>query len=182
MHDGPIGETVFEARQRHAAAGNRASALESDLARLRAENADLRGAIDGLIRWYDAAPERIEKRRMALEVDHARFVLARHGSEAPHPQLILSFAEIGGTFAAAIAAPGANFKTKKALMEAVRASTVPDADRGGDRGFAGIGCYQLGPLGPVEDGEYRCEGQRYPEPRRWRAVVVVQSGRVVEVR
>ena len=80
--DGPIGETVFEARQRHAAAGNRASALESDLFRLRMENADLRAAIEGLIRWYDAASERIEKHRMALEVEHARFVLAKH---APQP-------------------------------------------------------------------------------------------------
>lgn len=175
-HDGPLGETVFEARQRLAAPGNRMSALETENERLRAENADLMKVLGRLVRH---APERAGK-RWAQEVDHARFVLAKHGREAAsHPQL--SFSTLSG--ALAVAAPGANFNTRKSLKDAVEASMVPDVDRGGDRGYAGIGCYRLGRLGPdMVDGEYRCDGQRYPEPRRWRATVVVKSGRIVRVK
>jgi hypothetical protein len=56
-----------------------------------------------------------------------------------------------------------NFKTKKALKEAVALASVP--------------VYQPGPFGPdVADGQACIEGPHYPEPHRWWASVTVKNG------
>ena len=61
-----------------------------------------------------------------------------------------------------------NYKTKKELKEAVAAGPVP--------------CHQPGPFGSgVKDGRECCEGPHYPEPHRWYAGVVIESGHIVEV-
>ena len=61
-----------------------------------------------------------------------------------------------------------NFKTKKALKEAVENGPVP--------------CHQPGPFGPaVTDGSHACEGPHYPKPHRWYATVEVKEGKIVEV-
>ena len=62
-----------------------------------------------------------------------------------------------------------NFKTKKALKEAVANGPVP--------------AYQPGPFGPgLEDGEHCCEGPHYPKPHTWGAVVEVLNGCIVKVK
>lgn len=64
-----------------------------------------------------------------------------------------------------------NFKTKKALREAVaRGDTV--------------GYYQPGPFGGSEprDGTVFIEGPHYPAPHTWYAECIVQDGRIVKVR
>jgi len=59
----------------------------------------------------------------------------------------------------------ANFKTKKALQQAVLKGNVD--------------VYQPGPFGPgVEDGEATIEGPHYPEPHRWYARVKVAGGMI----
>lgn len=63
-----------------------------------------------------------------------------------------------------------NFKTKKALKEAVAA---------GEK----ITVYQPGPFGPtVKDGNVAIEGPHYPEPHRWYASAVIKDGIVVSVK
>jgi hypothetical protein len=63
-----------------------------------------------------------------------------------------------------------NFKSKKALREAVEAGEVVTA-------------YQPGPFGPQDDKtDTVClEGPHYPEPHRWYAKVDLVGGRVVKV-
>lgn len=62
-----------------------------------------------------------------------------------------------------------NYKTKKALTEAVERGPVD--------------CYQPGPFGPdVRDGEHCCEGPHYPAPHRWYATVLVKNGQIVSVK
>ena len=62
-----------------------------------------------------------------------------------------------------------NFKTKKALKEAVKA---------GDQ----VLIFQPGPFGGgVANGECTVEGPHYPEPHRWYARVRVEAGLVVKV-
>lgn len=63
-----------------------------------------------------------------------------------------------------------NFKTKKALKEAVAAGKK-------------VGYYQPGPFGGNEpsDGEIFCEGPHYPEPHRWYAKCVAKDGFIVKV-
>ena len=62
-----------------------------------------------------------------------------------------------------------NFKTKKALKEAVAAGAVV-------RLFApGLGS-------PKTDGTECVEGPHYPEPHRWYAEVMMKDGRVVGVK
>jgi hypothetical protein len=61
-----------------------------------------------------------------------------------------------------------NFKTKKALKEAVA--------------VAPVACHQAGPFGPdVADGRAACEGPHYPEPHRWYASVVIEDNHIVKV-
>jgi len=62
-----------------------------------------------------------------------------------------------------------NFKSKKALREAVAAHPVA--------------CYQPGPFGSeVPDGWDTCEGPHYPKPHRWYARVRIEDGMIVEVK
>lgn len=63
-----------------------------------------------------------------------------------------------------------NFKSKKALKEAVAA---------GEK----ITYYQPGPFGGNEpkDGKVCIEGPHYPEPHRWYATATVKDGFVVKV-
>jgi hypothetical protein len=62
-----------------------------------------------------------------------------------------------------------NFKTKKALKEAVAKGEV-------------VGVFQPGPFGPgVKDGPGAVEGPHYPEPHRWYASVIVKDGVIVKV-
>ena len=64
-----------------------------------------------------------------------------------------------------------NFKTKKALKEAVA---------NGEK----ITVYQPGPFGGNEpkDGVVCVEGPHYPEPHKWYAEVVLAGGYIVKVR
>lgn len=63
-----------------------------------------------------------------------------------------------------------NFKTKKALKEAVA---------NGEK----IEVYQPGPFGGNEptDGYVAVEGPHYPEPHRWYAQVLLEDGFIVKV-
>lgn len=64
-----------------------------------------------------------------------------------------------------------NFKTKKALREAVES---------GQR----IGVYQPGPFGGNEprNGRVCVEGPHYPEPHRWYAECTLEDGIITKVR
>lgn len=64
-----------------------------------------------------------------------------------------------------------NFKTKKALKEAVK---------NGD--FVAI--FQPGPFGGNEpaNGELSVEGPHYPQPHAWYARVTLENGRIIKVR
>jgi len=63
-----------------------------------------------------------------------------------------------------------NFKTKKALKEAVK---------NGEK----IRVYQPGPFGSkVHDGMVVLEGPHYPQPHRWQAQVTVKDHIIVEVK
>jgi len=61
-----------------------------------------------------------------------------------------------------------NFKTKKALKEALTSGPVP--------------CFQPGPFGPLlKDGTHCCEGPHYPQPHRWYATVLVEDQHIIKV-
>lgn len=62
-----------------------------------------------------------------------------------------------------------NFRTKKALKEAVRE---------GKR----VEVFSPGPFPCQQDGSENIEGPHYPEPHRWYASVKVENGVVVNVR
>ena len=64
-----------------------------------------------------------------------------------------------------------NFKTKKALKEAVANG-------------AKISIYQPGPFGgdDPKDGKFCVEGPHYPEPHRWYAEVEIKDGYITKVR
>lgn len=64
-----------------------------------------------------------------------------------------------------------NFKTKKALKEAVAAGEV-------------VTYHQPGPFGGNEpkDGTFCCEGPHYPEPHRWYATCTAKDGRIIKVK
>jgi len=62
-----------------------------------------------------------------------------------------------------------NFKSKKALKEAVAAGIE-------------VTVFQPGPLGgEIEDGIVFLEGPHYPEPHRWYAKAEVRSGVIIKV-
>ena len=62
-----------------------------------------------------------------------------------------------------------NFKTKKALKEAVSKKQE-------------VGVWQSGPCGgPGPDERLAVEGPHFPEPHRWYATVQVENGYVVKV-
>ena len=61
-----------------------------------------------------------------------------------------------------------NFKTKKALKEAVKSGPVP--------------CFQPGPFGrDCADGTDCCEGPHYPEPHRWYARDEIKNNPIIKV-
>lgn len=64
-----------------------------------------------------------------------------------------------------------NFKSKKALKEAVAAGRI-------------VTYYQPGPFGGKEpmSGTIVLEGPHYPAPHTWYASAVVENGRVVKVK
>lgn len=62
-----------------------------------------------------------------------------------------------------------NFKTKKALHEAVASGRK-------------IGYYQPGLGATPRDGIITLEGPHYPEPHRWYALAKVVDGVIVEVK
>lgn len=63
-----------------------------------------------------------------------------------------------------------NFKTKKALKEAVATGKAVEV-------------FQPGPFGPgVKDGKVALEGPHYPEPHRWYATAEVRNGLVISVK
>jgi hypothetical protein len=62
-----------------------------------------------------------------------------------------------------------NFKTKKALKEAVAAGQK-------------IGIFAPGLGSPKRDGKETLEGPHFPKPHTWYASVVMKDGYIVEVR
>ena len=62
-----------------------------------------------------------------------------------------------------------NFKTKKALREAVSAGRA-------------IGVYSPGPFPCPQSGRVCVEGPHYPAPHSWYAEVEVVEGRIVRVK
>lgn len=64
-----------------------------------------------------------------------------------------------------------NYKSKKALKEAVAA---------GER----VGVFQAGPFGNADcsNGQFTVEGPHYPEPHRWYGQVTVRDGVIVSVK
>lgn len=61
-----------------------------------------------------------------------------------------------------------NFKTKKALKEAVAKGEY-------------VTVYSPGPFPANDNGVEFVEGPHYPEPHRWYAQVIVKDGRVIAV-
>ena len=64
-----------------------------------------------------------------------------------------------------------NFKTKKALKEAIKAG-------------AKVTFFQPGPFAPagsVENGSITLEGPHYPDPHSWYAKATVRDGLVIKV-
>lgn len=75
-----------------------------------------------------------------------------------------------------------NFRTKKALREAVAAyNAISPID--GQRCGRAVSYYQPGPFGGNEptDGVIFCEGPHYPEPHKWYAKCEAQGGVIVKV-
>ena len=62
-----------------------------------------------------------------------------------------------------------NFKTKKALKEAVASGKQ-------------ISVYQPGPFPGKTDGVVALEGPHYPEPHKWYASATIKDGIVVKVK
>ena len=62
-----------------------------------------------------------------------------------------------------------NFKTKKALKEAVAAGKK-------------VTVFSPGPFPCSQNGDITLEGPHYPEPHRWYAQAVVENGVVVKVK
>lgn len=62
-----------------------------------------------------------------------------------------------------------NFKTKKALKDAVAAGKV-------------VTLYAPGIGNPKQDGEETVSGPHYPEPHRWYAQVTMKGGVVIKVK
>ena len=63
-----------------------------------------------------------------------------------------------------------NYKTKKALKEAVAAGVA-------------VRYFQPGPFGGNEpsDGSFCCEGPHYPQPHKWYAQCIAKDGLIVKV-
>jgi hypothetical protein len=76
-----------------------------------------------------------------------------------------------------------NFRTKKALKEAVEAYNRDNAP-GGNLLAPAVRYYQPGPFGGNEplNGTFCCEGPHYPEPHRWYATCTASNGVIVKVK
>ena len=61
-----------------------------------------------------------------------------------------------------------NFKTKKALKEAIAQGKT-------------VSVYSPGPFPCPQEGRVYVEGPHFPEPHKWYASVQVEAGRVVKV-
>lgn len=82
-----------------------------------------------------------------------------------------------------------NFKTKKALKEAVAAynaamdalAVIPTLS---DTTVKPVRYFQAGPFGGNEpkDGTFCCEGPHYPAPHTWYATCTAKDGVIVKVR
>lgn len=70
-----------------------------------------------------------------------------------------------------------NFKSKKALKEAVAAFNAGDTTQA-------VHIYQPGPFGGNEptNGRTALEGPHYPEPHRWYAEATLKDGCVIAVK
>jgi hypothetical protein len=78
-----------------------------------------------------------------------------------------------------------NYKTKKALREAVAAWNDYVAHGCGDNEPPHFVAYfQPGPFGGNEprNGTFCCEGPHYPEPHRWYATCEARDGVIVKVK
>jgi len=63
-----------------------------------------------------------------------------------------------------------NFKTKKALRDAIAAGET-------------VTVFNPGPFGsPPENGVCTLEGPHFPQPHRWYASATIENGRVVKVK
>lgn len=62
-----------------------------------------------------------------------------------------------------------NFKTKKALKEALKAGQK-------------ITVFQPGPFPAQRNGSVLVEGPHYPEPHRWYASCLIENGVIVSVK
>ncbi|MEI7758481.1 MAG: hypothetical protein WCI80_05520 [Bacteroidota bacterium] len=64
-----------------------------------------------------------------------------------------------------------NYKTKKALKDAVAAGEV-------------VTYFQSGPFGGNEpqDGTFCCEGPHYPQPHKWYAECAAKDGKIIKVK
>ena len=62
-----------------------------------------------------------------------------------------------------------NFKTKKALKDAVAAGKQVDV-------------FSPGPFSAPTNGECSVEGPHYPEPHKWYARVTIENGQVTKVK
>lgn len=61
-----------------------------------------------------------------------------------------------------------NFRSKKALREAVKVSKR-------------VTVFSPGPFPVASEGKVAVEGPHYPEPHRWYATVIVKNGQVLKV-
>ena len=82
-----------------------------------------------------------------------------------------------------------NFKTKKALREAVKKwndaqKSIDDIDCPTNFRAQPVTIFQPGPFGGNEpaNGELSVEGPHYPQPHRWYARVTLKDGRIIKVR
>ena len=76
-----------------------------------------------------------------------------------------------------------NFKTKKALKEAIAAyHAISPVD--GQRMGRAVTYYQPGPFAGNEprNGTIYCEGPHYPAPHTWYAQCIVENGIIVKVK
>ena len=62
-----------------------------------------------------------------------------------------------------------NFKTKKALKDAIKA---------GER----VECFSPGPFSCPSEGPITLEGPHYPEPHRWYAQGVLKDGALISIK
>ena len=76
-----------------------------------------------------------------------------------------------------------NFKTKKALKEAVAAYLAISPIDGQRQGRA-VTYYQPGPFGGNEprDGSFCLEGPHYPEAHKWYAQATAKDGVIIAVK